>query len=74
MNEHVATYIYDEKADYGVYDIYACYDSDRDYRNRNVSFYDIYDKKGVCVNEGNAFYTFPMWEEIYKYYYKPNVR
>ena len=75
MNEHVATYIYDLtiKAAYGVYDIYACYDSDLDYHNRNVSFYDVYDKNGVCVNEGDPFYQFPKWEEIFEDYYKPNV-
>lgn len=73
MNEHVATYIYDDKADYGVYDIYACYDSDRDYSNRNVSFYDVYDKAGRCVNEGDPFYQLPEWQEVYDNYYMPHV-
>jgi hypothetical protein len=73
MNEHVATYIYDENQPYGVYDIYACYESKRDHDNRNVSFYDIYDKNGECVNEGNPFYTFPKWDEIFQKYYHPNV-
>lgn len=73
MNEHIATYIYDEDKSYGVYDIYACYDSMRDYDNRNVSFYDIYDKNGVCVNEGDPFYQFPTWEEIFDTYYMEHV-
>ena len=75
MNEHVATYIYDitTRAAYGVYDIYACYDSAFDRYKRNVSHYDVYDKEGVCVNEGDPFYQFPKWEEIFEDYYKPNV-
>jgi len=73
MNEQVATYYYDMDKSYGVFDIYACYDSRRDYDNRNVSFYDIYDKDGVCVNEGDPFYQFPTWEEIYESYYMEHV-
>ena len=74
MNEHVATYYYDMKVEYGVYDIYACYDSDADYLSRNVSFYDVYDKNGVCVNEGDPFYTFPTFQEVYDNYYQPHLK
>jgi hypothetical protein len=70
MNEQVATYYFDMTKDHGVYDIYACYDSTEDYDNRNVSFYDIYDKNGVCVNEGDPFYEFPSWDDIFDCYYK----
>ena len=72
-SEHVATYYYDMQMDHGMFDIYACYDSHNDYRDRNVSFYDVYDKKGVCVNEGDPFYTFPTWQEIFDNYYQPHL-
>jgi hypothetical protein len=74
MNEeHIATYIYDERLDYGVYEIYAVYDSDRDRDNRNVSWYDVYDKNGVCVNEGDPFHTMPSWQTIFDTYYMEYV-
>lgn len=73
MNEHVATYYYDMQADHGVFEVYACYASKKDMDNRNVDFYDVYDKKGVCVNEGDPFYTFPKWQQIFDNYYMPHV-
>lgn len=73
MNEHVATYYYDMEADYGLYDIYACYDSEDDFCSRKVSFYDVYDKNGECVNEGDPFYAFPTFQEIYDRYYSPHL-
>jgi len=72
-DEHVATYIYDPVVDYGVYEIYAIYETIQDRDNRNVSWYDVYDKNGVCVNEGNPFYTFPRWQQIFDIYYMENV-
>jgi hypothetical protein len=72
-NEHVATYYFDMQMEHGVFDIYACYDSANDYRDRNVSFYDVYDKAGTCVNEGEPFYQFPEWQEIYDKYYQPQL-
>lgn len=72
-NELVATYIYDSLVDYGKYNIYACYDSIKDYDNRKVSFYDVYDSHGNCVNEGEPFYEMPSWKEIYEYYWLPTV-
>lgn len=73
MNEHVATYYYDMQVEYGTFDIYACYDSYNDYRDRNVSFYDVYDKAGTCVNEGDPFYQFPTFDEIFENYYQPHL-
>lgn len=73
MNEWVAKYIYDSSVDYGTYRIYACYASMEDYDNRKVDFYDVYDSSGNCVNEGEPFYTFPSWQEIYEYYWLPTV-
>lgn len=72
-DEHVATYIYDDRLEYGVYEIYAIYDSIRDRDNRNVSFYDVYDKAGRCVNEGDPFYKFPTWQEVFDTYYLEHV-
>lgn len=74
MNEeHIATYIYDDRLDYGVYEIYAVYDSWQDRDNRNVSWYDVYNKNGVCVNEGDPFYELPTWQTIFDAYYMENV-
>jgi hypothetical protein len=72
-DEHIATYIYDERLDYGVYEVYACYDSALDKCRRNVSHYDVYDKNGECVNEGNPFYTIPSWQYMFDNYYMENV-
>lgn len=72
-DEHIATYIYDERLDHGVYEIYANYETPRDISNRNVSWYDIYDKNGVCVNEGNPYYTMPTWQHVFDAYYLENV-
>lgn len=69
MNEHIATYLYDsrEKGEQ-VFDVYACYDNMEQYNIRDVQFYDVYDKSGVCVNEGDPFYEMPSWYQIYKFY------
>lgn len=72
-DEHVATYIYDERLDYGVYEVYACYDSALDKYQRNVSHYAIYDKSGVCVNQLNPCYQIPTWQEIFDKYYLVNA-
>jgi hypothetical protein len=74
MNEeHVATYIYDPRLDYGVYEIYAIYDTVGDRDNRNVSWYDIYDKNGVCVNEGHPWYEMPTWQQVFDNHYMLEV-
>lgn len=74
MTENVASYIYEPNVDYGIYNVFACYDSMEDYDKRKVSFYDVYDNSGVCVNEGEPFYEFPSWQDIYDYYYLPSIR
>jgi hypothetical protein len=73
MTESVASYIYEPNVDYGIYNVFACYDSVEDYDKRNVSFYDIYDNSGLCVNEGEPFYEFPTWKQIYEFYYLPSI-
>lgn len=72
-DEHIATYIYDDRLKYGMYEVYAVYDSWQDRANRNVSWYDVYDKSGVCVNEGDPFYELPTWQTIFDTYYMENV-
>jgi len=72
-NERVATYIFDERLSYGVFDVFACYQTWKDRDNRNVDFYDVYNKNGQCVNEGDPFYQMPTWDDIYEYYYLPSV-
>jgi hypothetical protein len=74
MNELAAKYIYDPFVSFGYYNIYACYDSVEDFDKRNVAFYDVYDGEGNCVNEGDPFYSFPSWNEIYDVYWLPTVR
>jgi hypothetical protein len=74
MTEQVASYIYDQSVPYGTYNVFACYESLEDYDNRNVDYYDIYDKSGLCVNEGEPFYEFPSWQQIYDFYYLPSIR
>jgi hypothetical protein len=74
MNELVAKYVYDQSISYGYFNVYACYDSMEDFDNRNVAFYDVYDSKGNCMNEGDPFYSFPSWNEIYDFYWLPTVR
>ena len=69
MNERVATYIMDDVQ----YDVYACYDSERDMDTRNVSFYDVYNANtGRCVNEGDPYYEFPTWQNVFDNYYNGN--
>ena len=74
ITEQIASYIYHPSVPYRTYDVFACYESLEDYDNRKVSFYDIYDNSGLCVNEGEPFYEFPSWQQIYDYYYLPSIR
>jgi hypothetical protein len=69
--EIVAVYHYDHHSlsANSLFEIVANYDSWEDYDKRNVSFYDVYDKNGFCVNEGDPFYELPSWETIRKFYY-----
>jgi hypothetical protein len=73
MTEQVASYIYDPNVPYGTYNVFACYENMTDYDNRRVDFYDIYDESGACVNEGEPFYEFPSWQQIYEFYYLPSI-
>jgi hypothetical protein len=66
-NEIIATYYYDNVS---AFDAVACYDSWKDYDNRKVSFYDIFDKDGLCVNEGDPIYSLPTWDFVRVHYYK----
>jgi len=67
MNERVAIYVMDDVE----FSVFACYDSLNDMDSRTVAFYDVYnDKTGVCVNEGDPFYKFPTWQEVFDNYYK----
>jgi|LakMenEpi03Aug12_release.lakeMendotaPanAssembly.Ray.scaffolds.fasta_scaffold452238_2 hypothetical protein len=67
VNERVAIYVMDDAE----FSVYACYDSWDDMDNRDVSFYDVYnDKTGECVNEGDPFYEFPTWKQVFDNYYQ----
>ena len=74
MTEQVASYIFDKNVSYGIYNVFACYDSVEDYDNRKVSFYDVYDNSGLCVNEGEPFFDMPSWNLVYELYYLPSIR
>jgi hypothetical protein len=60
MNERVAIYIMDDVE----FSVYACYDSMYDMDCRYVSFYDVYN------DEGDPFYDFPTWQEVFDNYYQ----
>ena len=47
MNESVASYIYEPNVDYGIYTVFACYDSMTDYGNRKVAFYEKHHQRRV---------------------------
>lgn len=70
--EVVATYYYDHSSNQynSLFEVVACYDSLDDYYNRRASFYDVFDKAGHCVNEGDPLYSFPTWDFIRVHYYK----
>lgn len=72
-SEIVAKYYFCPINDVGEVTVYAYYESSLDMQNRNVSHYDIYDKYGRCMNEGDPFYQFPTWETIFDEYYMPTV-
>jgi len=72
--EQVASYFYDKNDSYGIYNVFACYNSLEDYDNRKVDFYDVYDDSGLCVNEGEPFFDMPSWNLIYELYYLPSIR
>lgn len=74
MSEQVASYIYDKTVPYGVYNVFACYDHIANYEQRKVDFYDVFDDSGLCVNEGEPYYTLPSWQEIFDHYYLPSIR
>lgn len=66
MNERVATYYMDDVS----YDVIACYNSIEDMDIRNVDFWDVYNNlTGACVNEGDPFYDFPTWDDVFENYY-----
>jgi hypothetical protein len=74
LEEHIATYIYDLNDPDGVYEVYAIYDTLKDMDDRTPSFYDLFNKEGICVNEGNPYYNVPSWEYVYNKYYIPSTK
>lgn len=44
------------------YEIYGCWDNETE--ENKIDFYDLYDEKGNCLNEGNPFWECPSWWEI----------
>jgi hypothetical protein len=65
----VATYYYDTDLldSKSVFEIVACYDSNENYYNDNISYYEILDKTGYCVNSNTPTYNFPTWEFVRSY-------
>lgn len=70
MNKHIATYYMTDDGT-ELYEVYACYDNMEQYDIRDAQFYDVYDKAGVCVSEGDPWYTMPTWNEIFHAYCRP---
>lgn len=44
------------------YDVVGCFDKDTP--QDEFDFYDIYNTKGQCLNEGEPLYEFPTYKEI----------
>jgi hypothetical protein len=71
--EKQATYFYNRDHSWGIYHVLAVYETRRDHSNRNVNYYNIYDDAGNCVNEGEPYYQFPTFSQIFERYYMMNV-
>ena len=61
--ELIATY-YINHAEYDVYALYKCWD---DYDNKKVAYYEVYDSDKNCLNNGNTYYDFPTYNNIYNF-------
>lgn len=70
--ELLATYYYEGaiEMDNTVFEVVAYYDSMEDYDNRTVSYYDVFDKAGNCVNEGEPLTAMPTWDFVRSYFYQ----
>ncbi len=47
------------------YSIYACWDKETP--EYEIDFYDVFDKDGTCINEGEPFWEFPTYKELREY-------
>ena len=47
------------------YSIIGCWDKETP--KNEFDFYDVYDKDGTCINEGEPFYEFPTYAELREY-------
>ena len=70
--ELLATYYYYDIADGDntVFEIVAYYDSIEDYDTRTVSYYDVFDKAGNCMNEGEPLTAMPTWDFVRSYFHQ----
>lgn len=57
-NQEIANYYISNKKYY----IYGCWDKETP--ENQFDFYDVYDEKGICLNEGNPFWEFPSWQDM----------
>lgn len=62
-SELVATFYIDQNK----YDLWAYYDCMSDYDSRKVSYYDLFDEDGSCLNEGDPYYKFPSYDEVFDF-------
>ena len=49
------------------YYLWAYYDCMNDYDNHKVGYYDLFDENGSCLNEGDPYYEFPSYKDIYDF-------
>ena len=47
------------------YRIFGCWDKET--LENEFDFYDVYNKSGICVNEGEPFWEFPTYNELREY-------
>ena len=57
-NQLMATYYIYQQTFY----IYGCWDKETP--ENKFDFFDLYDKQGSCLNEGDPFFEFPTYDEI----------
>ena len=60
-NELKATYYILGKT----YNIFGCWDNETP--ENEFDFYDVCEKDGTCINEGEPFYQFPTYDELREY-------
>lgn len=70
--ELIATYYYGSVVEMNdtLFEVVAYYDTAEDYKNRTVSYYDVLDKAGRCMNKGESLTAMPTWDFVRSHFYE----